>query len=248
MKKVIFNRLVYVIIGAVIGSSLVYLGCGNSDGKMVISAKNIVFHSSRSNIISQNKINRDKVMSHGGLVPSAFAQEELQDESLKVFAEDVLLDTNDNSLESGNLQDALDNEMAIDIPSALSGKTWLVENRSAHPDLDNCSGQITFISLSEFTLDSGKVAFPGLWAKSADRTSIWMDGPGYAYTESVDVEFLSNNVMWVKWRILASYLEGGSADCAAVIQVIPVNRGKFIFAGYNPTTGHYGVSTLTLVE
>jgi hypothetical protein len=249
MLRMIMNKLLYVIIGTILGASLVYIGCGGKNSSLVISAKNIVFRSAKDKVAFPQKIPANKGLFNNVLVPSAYAQEDNVDGSLKVLAENVQVDTNDNSLESQNLQAALDNEMAIDIPSALSGKTWAVENRSASPDFDNCSGQITFISSSEFTMNSGKLAFPGIWAESSDRT-MGYGGPasGYPYTDSVTVEFLSNNVMWVRWQSFADYLPGGSVDSNAVIQIIPVNKSKFIFAGYNPTTGHYGVSTLTLVE
>ena len=247
MKRIIINRLLYIIIGAVIGSSLVYLGCGESDKPFIISAKNIVFRNAKNNAVSQNKFMGSKSASSGGLVPSAYAQEELQDDSLKVFAEDVLVDTNDNSLESENLQDALDNEMAIDIPSALSGKTWHIENRSDSKDLANSQGQITFTSSSQFTMDNGVLAVLGTWAQSADR-KVGGGGPNYPYTEFVNVEFLSNNTLWVEWQAIADYFDGGIGTFGGVIQIIPVKKDKFIFTGYSFATGYISVSTLTLVE
>jgi hypothetical protein len=253
MLKFLLSRLIYIFVGVLVGVSIMYMGCGRSGSNKgststVVSAKNIIFRNPQTSIASQRKGTNNKSLFKGIFLPSAFAQEGSLDNNLQVLAENVILDTGSNSLESANLQDALDNEMAIDIPSALSGKTWLVENRSALLDLDNYQGQVTFTSSSEFTMDSGKLAFPGMWAKSADRTSLYPGNAGflYPYATKAIVEFISNNVIWVKWRQFSD--NGDSADYAAVIQVIPVNKGKFIFTGYNPVTGHYGVSTLILVE
>jgi hypothetical protein len=250
MQRIILNRLFYIIIGTFIGSSLVYLGCGDSGGinsPLAISAKNIIFRNSQNAALSQ-KAPSNRSMFGEVFLPSAYGQDASLDETIKVLAENVLLETDDNSLESENLQDALDNEMAINIPSALSGKSWSVENRSALPDLDNCQGQITFSSSSSVTIESGKLAVPGIWSKSADRSSIYGgNGFEYQYSESATIEFLSNSVIWVTWQTAANSM-GPGVESKAIVHVIPVNRGKFILTGYNPVTGHYGVSILTLAQ
>jgi hypothetical protein len=250
MRRIIFNRLLYVIIGAFIGVSLAYIGCGpsgtNNNKSLVIPARNILFRNTQKNAVAKRKAPTSTNFFSNIFVSSAYSQD--TDETTQILAENVLLETDANSLESRNLQDALDNEMAIDIPSALSGKTWSLENKSGISFFNNTLGQITFSSSSSFTVDSGTVGVTGMKSEAAAKgDNEWSSDGERRYTNSATIEFISNKVMFVTWTAIG-YNGVTDATFREVVQIIPVDKTKFILTGFNPVTGHDGVSTLSLVE
>lgn len=85
------------------------------------------------------------------------------DTETQVLAENVVLNTDNNKLSSDDLQDALDNEMAVDLSTVFVG-TWTIENKTKDPAYDGLSGQITVSSDGTFSMDSGVFAAAGISA------------------------------------------------------------------------------------
>lgn len=132
-------------------SSLSLLGCdggntsGPTPGAKRVLARNVVFNATGAQA--------------GGV--SAFQASGDVDPDLKVLATNVEVSNTGNALASNNLQSALDNELAVDLATALPGSTWTIQNRSADDTYGNVGGEVTFTKDGKMTL-TGRFAAAGL--------------------------------------------------------------------------------------
>lgn len=68
-----------------------------------------------------------------------------------------------NSLRSKNLQETIDDELAVDLKGLLPGSTWTIKNVTADQTFANTTGRITFsLDGKTLTLESGYFASAGL--------------------------------------------------------------------------------------
>jgi group II intron reverse transcriptase/maturase len=69
--------------------------------------------------------------------------------------------------DSEKLQDAIDDEIAVDFSTFLVGTTWTIENKTYDSNFINKTGKVTFYD-SYFSLDTGAFATAGLLPENQD--------------------------------------------------------------------------------
>ena len=174
---------------------------------MRVLAKNIVFKSVA-----------------GALAPRAADSSEI-DMTTTVLAENVQLETTDNALNSNNLQDALNNEMAIDLSKLLPGTTWTVTNKSANSTYKGTTGQVTFSNDGTFTIDSGRFAAGGIISASENVSSC------YIPTGPINYELLSNAIMYLSWTGDLPQYNTDNYPIDGIITVVAKSKDSIILVG-----------------
>lgn len=201
------NVRLFVGVALLTSIALTLLGCneggGGNSASAAVKAKNIVFRSSEKNsMLPGDQPANDQV----------------------VYADNVQLETANNSLSSTNLQDALDNEMAISLRQLLSGTTWTIVNKTRQVEYAGTTGQVTF-SEGSFTVDSGLFAAAGitLGHNLVDSTT------------PVPYEILSNGVL---------YFSVNNID--GVIVVVAKSKNTLVLVG-DGGEGLQGVSRISVL-
>lgn len=140
--------------------------------------------------------------------------------------------------ESENLQDALDNEIAIDFASLLPGTTWTVTNVSEEDDYTGTTGQITFSEDgASFSLDSGRMAPGGL--VDADE-----DSSCNAPTGDISYTLYNNQVLYITW----SPETGGTSSTALQLFGNSTESIGLLGSGGCGNVGGERFATLTRVQ
>jgi len=146
------------------------------------------------------------------------------DPTVKVSAENVVIDNEGNALTSDNLQEALDDEIAIDITKVLKGSTWEVKNKTQEEAYVGTKGEITFSSTENtFTLNFGRFAAAGLIHESEDVCYNYPVG-------AISYELLNNKVMYLTWiSQYRGYDE--QAPSEAVIFIVAQDKNSIVMVG-----------------
>jgi len=145
------------------------------------------------------------------------------DATTQILAENVVLESHTNALKSDNLQDALDNEMAIDLEQLLPGTTWEVSNRTRDELYEGFAGQITFSDIDDtFTIDSGRFAAAGILHPSEDPV---VNEDRSAPAGPVSFEILSNSVMYFRWDTTRN------DEDDAIITIVVHSKASLVMVG-----------------
>lgn len=175
-----------------------------------------------------------KVLASNVMLSSANAsinKSEDVDTTTKVLASNVELNTDNNKLTSTNLQNALDNEMAVKLSTVLIG-TWTIANKTKDPYYDGLTGQITVADDGTFSMDSGVFAAAGISESCKPITNS-------------SYEILGNNSI-----IYISFTDQGAYTRDSVMSVISATSNQVALVG-DGGCGWAGVtraSVLTKVE
>lgn len=153
------------------------------------------------------------------------------DTTTKVLAQNVVIDATTNRLESENLQDAFDSELAVDLSSLLPGTTWNIENKQTGDFNYAESGQIVFTENNTFTV-TGDLAVAGI----GNSNDICVpDG-------AVNYELINDLIIY------ATYTED-DRDKASIMQVVVSMPNRMVIIGRSSCSFQtVGVSILTKVE
>jgi len=140
-------------------------------------AKNVLLRSANASSLQEKSVNKEV------------------DTATTVTADNVLIDTSGNSLNSTNLQDALDKEMAINLSNILPGTVWTITNKTTDTAHKGCpTGRVTF-SNNTLTVDQGSFAAAGL---VHDNSCSTIPPPTLPKTP-IAYEVLQNSVIYVSW-------------------------------------------------
>lgn len=116
---------------------------------------------------------------------------------VQIEADDVVLDndnadsTEDSYIESETLEDALDDELAVDLTTLLPNTTWTIENLTSDTAYDSYTGQVTFADTT-LTIDSGRFAAADL----VDSTVTGCPQPSSDITYRV----VGPNIIYAAWE------------------------------------------------
>ncbi|OGC09934.1 MAG: hypothetical protein A3B74_01635 [Candidatus Kerfeldbacteria bacterium RIFCSPHIGHO2_02_FULL_42_14] len=147
-----------------------------------------------------------------------------------VSADNVLI-SDDNSIatqkasyiDSDTLGEALENEIAINIPDLLNG-TWNITNKTTDDVYENTKGVITFDTNHKGTLDSGRFAALG-------AISELEDDPIYDHvTSKITLDFINNNTVYYTYTS-ESADESATSEVSGVAFVFANSRNKVIMVG-----------------
>jgi hypothetical protein len=155
-----------------------FSSCGNS-GDGVSGSNSTPLMISASQIVFRQDSGIQTIGSTNGVV----------DPSVKVLAENVYVDNASNGLTSDNLQDALDNELAVSLAKTLIGKTWNITNKSMDIFYADTTGIATFNNDGTMTLISGR--FAAIGEIHVSENSIC------DYPQSIKYEIISDEVVYV---------------------------------------------------
>lgn len=164
-----------------------------------------------------------------------------------ISASNILLGSGDvsvqgSTVESTDLQTAIDTELAVDITEMVKGKTWTVTNTTTDTTYTGTTGQVTFGDDGTFTLDSGFFAAIGSLTSSATSSVCNADS---RLNSAASFNMYGPNTMYVTWTTT-----GGTAK-DNVLQAYADNLETLTLVGQGGSCGQVGVnriSTLTLVD
>lgn len=141
-----------------------------------------------------------------------------------------------SALDSDNLQDALNEELAINFSQRLPGTTWDISNTTNQVTYADSTGQITFVDEDTATIDTGSFAAAGL---NADDEFLCA-----AMSGTVHYEVVENKVLYLSWS------DVNSQDWEAFLPILASNVSSLsvIGSGGCPSGMHDSLSSLTLVE
>ena len=146
----------------------------------------------------------------------------------QIYASDVALSKDNNSIEATNLQEALDNDLKPKIRSLLKNSSWTITNIVSSNDIYT-NGKVTFTD-SSMNIGSGGLACFGMPnAGVASITSLQMYGSSY---------------IAVTWERDYS---GSTGTVTSIGFIIQSSKNKIIIAG-DGGTGVQGVTKITILE
>ena len=151
------------------------------------------------------------------------------DDSTRILAQNVVLDTAGNALTSNNLQSAMDNELAIDLSKLLPGTTWTVTNKTTQSSFKGTTGNVTF-SNNTIQLNSGIMAAAGISAGD-ENSSVCKE----AIISPISYEILSNSVLFVTYTI--HNLNGNTVGREAIITVVARDKNSLTLVGQGAGCG-----------
>lgn len=188
--------------------SLAACDSGNSTspapGAKRVLARNVVFNATGA---------------QAGQVRAASAGDEV-DPNLKVLASNVEVSNTGNTLASNNLQSALDDELAVNLATALPGSTWTIRNRSEDSTY-SAAGEVNFTADGKATL-TGYFAAGGLVSGAEDS---YCNIP-----VEIRYEVLGNAVLYVSARVKGR--EGGYEENQVVIPTVAARtRDTIVLVG-----------------
>jgi hypothetical protein len=148
------------------------------------------------------------------------------DPNVTVLAENVTIDTSGNGLKSGNLQDALDKELAINLAKTLTGRTWNVTNKTSDPTYMGTTGVVTFNADGTMTLASGYFAAIG----KVNGNETPANGIPCNVPQKIEYELISDGVMYVTALVQA---RGGSNTTSedSVLKVVSRTSDRIVVTG-----------------
>lgn len=136
--------------------------------------------------------------------------------NIVVSAADVVIGTSQSNsvgaesyLQSETLQDALNNELAINLDDFLPGTTWNVTNITQDDTYQDTTGQITFKANGTVTLDSGRVAVAG-WVAADEDTDC-------TPPENIEYTLYNNNVLFLTWETTVDGHDSYSNSAAVTV-------------------------------
>jgi hypothetical protein len=218
------RRQILNAIGILLCAYLVGCGNGNSGSNnngstsSQILARNVLLSSAHASLADKNAIKKEI------------------DTTTTVSADNVVIDTAGNSLNSTNLQDALDKEMAINLSKVLPGTTWTITNKTVDRWYKGKTGRVTF-SNTTLNLDQGVFAAAGL---VDDYTVL-----GCPPISSISYEVFSNSIMYLNWTAACTTIE--EADHIVTIFARDRNTLSMIGSG-GAGDGRTKISILTKVQ
>ncbi len=212
-----------VVIGITILGSIFLFSCGSGDNGPTGTGST---GSTPQQILAKNVL---LTPAHASSAEKSGIKKEI-DTTVTVSADNVLIDTAGNSLSSTNLQDALDNEIAINLSKMLPGSRWNITNKSALAHYKNTTGKITF-STDTLTFE-GKFASAGL-----DSTEV---SPCVPVASPVSYEMISESILYVTW------VDGCGGGRDSVIIVAARNKNSLTLASASGLGT--GISILTKIE
>lgn len=167
--------------------------------------------------------------------------------NLNVDAGEVALNTSSMSrLTSSTLDEALEEEIAIDIAEMVKGKTWTVTNTTQDGFFENTTGQVTFSDDgTTFTLDSGFFAATGMVASDADDLAqAYQCSSETKINSPASFTMVGSNTMYVTWTDMQP------EETDNVLTAIADNLEELTLSGQGGcgVVGKTRISKLTLVE
>jgi len=140
-----------------------------------------------------------------------------QSASVNITAGDITVDVSNSRLESTNLQEALNNEIAVDVISTLSSKSWIIENISSTNMWDGVAGTVTFTS------DAGQCSITGMFGACGIGGN-----PYSALIGDVSIRMIENQ--FVVFTYMVEQLTGGAdMQMIRVAQVMSQDKDKIVF-------------------
>lgn len=161
---------------------------------------------------------------------------------LEIDARDVVIRTRDVSsnnpntyLESTNLQNALDNELAVNLSDFLPGTTWTVTNITSDTIYANSTGQVTFSS-DGIVLDAGRLAALGITHDDEET------GCSPLLTD-ISYDLYMNSIIYANWTTGSAEL---SYDHSAVVSVFVQSKDSIGLIG-SGGCGEVGVDRISIL-
>lgn len=193
MLKQISYSLIGVVLGAVLVITVPALATTSSDiiTSSVVYKKIVDVQHGLKNSLGNVKVN-DNLTVTGNLHVDGTNNLTVNAADVQIQTSHVSSTNGETYLESTNLQNALDNELAIDLPTLLPGTTWTVQNITSDPTYSDSSGQITF-GTDTLTIDSGKLAALGV--VNPDDDSMCSD-----LTGDVNYSLYNNGIVYATWN------------------------------------------------
>lgn len=191
------KKITYVILGALIGASVIAsvptLAAGTQKlfedsvvFQKIINIKKGIKNTSGSVTIKDNLRVTGDLDLEGG-------------HNITVDAADVMITTDNpqgntpaSYLESTDLQSALDDELAIDLATLLPGTTWTVENVTSDDTYNGFTGQVSFTA-DAMIVDEGRIAAFGLTHPDTDSICDDDNLSDVVYT------LYSTNLLYASW-------------------------------------------------
>ncbi len=206
------------------------LACGGGGGGASTSSSSTASTSGTAGSSTTQYLASNVVFSASGLA-KAGDQLAVVDTTTKVLAANIVVSTGKGEIKSDNLQTALDEEIAVEVSTALQG-TWTIKNITSNPDYKSTTGEIVFTSNSgtgkyDFTLSSGRTVVPGLFTK-ADYDA-FSNAYGYI-TGTGTAEVVGSRCLYLSW----SYIDrssGKSFDNSSVVDLPELRKGRVVFVG-----------------
>lgn len=153
------------IFGAVVVSAMV-VACGSGPSGSIVADTTNGNASGSTNygtiLASKIKLVRQAIMPGNNIIR---VQANQLPDNVEVLASQVVLDTSTNSLQSTNLQTALDTEIAVDVSTNIVG-VWDIQNFSSDGRFQGATetGRVEFKSDGTYTVISGGFAVAGVVA------------------------------------------------------------------------------------
>lgn len=164
--------------------------------------------------------------------------------NIAVSAQDVLLGGAQPSnlgeqsyLQSETLQQALNNELAIDLSALLPGTTWSVTNVSKDSTYEDTTGQMTFNEDGTITLDSGRVAVAG-WVAASENSDC-------SVPSNIQYTLYNNNVVFLTWD---TTVDGKVTDSDSAAITIFANSTDSIGMIGTGGCGELGADRISVLE
>ena len=146
-----------------------------------------------------------------------------------VHASDVVLATNQNNLKSGTLQEALDNEIRVDLSKLLPGTRWNITNRSDDDVYKNTTGVLRIeANAPTMVLESGRFAVVGQVHKS--------EGTFCNPQSDMTYEVLSDSVIYVT----------SATQTGAIAQVVSAKKDRLVLIG-SAGCGSLGAARISIL-
>lgn len=163
------------------------------------------------------------------------------DPNIKVLAENVTIDTSSNALRSDNLQDALDKEMAINLPKVLAGKTWKITNRTSDPVHTGTTGVVKINDDGSMTLVSGYFAAIGqVHGSETNGFAASCDIP-----QIINFEFMSDSVIYVTSQVKSRF-DSAVRNNDSIVKVVSKSTDRIVVTG-SGGCGAQGVERLSVL-
>lgn len=224
-----------ILIGAVLLlTSVLLYGCGGDGGSGSSSAN----ESTVQRVLAKNILFRTSVANAAtNKTDSTYTNTTTQ-----VMADNVIIDTSGNALTSTNLQDALNNEMAVDLSKLLPGTTWAITNKTTDMFYRGTTGQVTFSTNGTLIVDSGRFAAGGIVSASENFPTC------YIPTGPINYELLSNTIMYLSWN--GTMVGFGTYPLDGIITVVAKSKDSIILVGEGGCggSGVQRISVLTKVQ
>lgn len=154
--------------------------------------------------------------------------------NVNLQADDIQVSAADSNLSATNLQDALDNQLAIDLATVLNG-SWTVVNTTNDIAFDGHTAEVRFVN-GTLIVDDGRMAAGGL----VDATNLGCSLP----SSSISYQVFGSNMIYLEWES-SGYFE------STVLTVFAQDENTLSVVGSGGMCGENGIdriSTLTRIQ